>query len=161
MHMPFKKTSYRYFIAGVHLTWRHDHWGIQSHRCWASFASTNLPGLFQLIELRRAILRQQTAMPNGSPKLRFGGLLARFHIWTPHFCKLFLSISTISKRSCTHISGVLLRFLLPLALMDFRVFSSLSSYRPRRPMRWTDSRKHRSDQFAIVLKKAPQLGSDG
>jgi hypothetical protein len=31
-----------------------------------------------------------------------------------------------------------LRVLLPLALMDFRVFSSLSTYRPRRPLGCTD-----------------------
>jgi len=73
------------------------------------------------------------------------------------FASFFSSIATINKRSCCHISGLSLRSLFPLALMDFRVFSSLSSYRPRRPMRWTDSRKHRSGRFAIALKNAPQL----
>jgi hypothetical protein len=46
----------------------------------------------------------------------------------------FSLIATVSQRSCCH-SGLLMRSLLPLALMDFRVFSSLSSYRPRRPRR--------------------------
>jgi hypothetical protein len=54
------------------------------------------------------------------------------------FASFSLSIATISKRSCIHISGLLLRVLLPLALMDFRVFSSLSTYRPRRPLGCTD-----------------------
>lgn len=41
----------------------------------------------------------------------------------------------VRERSCVHISGLWLRHSSPQALMDFRVFSSQSSYRPDRPMR--------------------------
>ncbi|MDD5410038.1 MAG: hypothetical protein PHF31_01260, partial [Methylobacter sp.] len=37
-----------------------------------------------------------------------------------HFASFFFSIATVSQRSCCHISGLLMRSLLPLALMDFR-----------------------------------------
>ncbi|MDP1774275.1 MAG: hypothetical protein Q8L15_18560, partial [Methylobacter sp.] len=40
------------------------------------------------------------------------------------FASFFSLIATVSQRSCCHISGLLMRSLLPLALMDFRVFSS-------------------------------------
>ena len=43
-------------------------------------------------------------------------------------------MAAVGERSCSHISGLLLRPWSPLALMDFRVFSSQSTYRPRRPL---------------------------
>jgi hypothetical protein len=43
------------------------------------------------------------------------------------FASLFFSIAAVSERSCSHISGLLMRLLLPLALMEYpRVFISIT-----------------------------------